>query len=37
MEKPRKQNRRLRDVIVLVIMLAGAALIILNTASNLIG
>jgi hypothetical protein len=36
MEEPRKQNRGLRDVVVLFIILLGAALIILNTAANLL-
>lgn len=32
MEKTRKPNGRIRDVIVLVIVLVGAALIVVNTA-----
>lgn len=37
MEEPRKQDRRMRDIIVLAVILLSAALIVLNTASNLIG
>ena len=37
MEKSPKQDRRLKDIMVLSIVLLSAVLIILNTASNLIG
>lgn len=37
MEKSRKKDRGLSDIIVLFIMLLGAVLIILNTAANIVG
>jgi hypothetical protein len=37
MEKLRKQNRRLSDIIVLIVVLVSVVLIVVNTAVNLIG
>jgi hypothetical protein len=37
MEKPGEQNRRIGDIVVLMVILVSAVLIIVNTVANLIG